>query len=121
MLPRHVFPLHAMGEIHVCPPHQVLFLFAISDRCHRSFISLNFACLLSIEAKMSTQVLMMSCIMSFHCVLWVTYLPYLVLSLCAIGDLCCHSFISLNFLGLLSIEARISTQLLMMSHVRMRL
>ncbi len=37
--------------------------------------------------------------------------PYLVLSLCAIDDICHRSFISLNFMDLLSIEARISTQL----------
>ncbi len=42
-------------------------------------------------------------------------LPYLVLSLCVIGDICCRSFISLNFVSLFSIETRSSTQLLMMS------
>ncbi len=43
-------------------------------------------------------------------------LPYLVLSLCAIGDIYRHSFISLNFMVLLSIEATLSTQFSMMSH-----
>ncbi len=42
-------------------------------------------------------------------------LPYLMLSLCAIGDICCLSFIGLNFAGLFRIEARISTQLCMTS------
>ncbi len=42
--------------------------------------------------------------------------PYLVLSLCAMGNICRHSIISFNFGDLLSIEARISTQFLMMSH-----
>ncbi len=41
---------------------------------------------------------------------------YLVLSPYVIGNICRRSFISLNFAGLLLVEARISTQLLMMSH-----
>ncbi len=41
---------------------------------------------------------------------------YIVLSLCAIGDILCYlSFISLNFAGLLSRVAGISTQFSMMS------
>ncbi len=37
--------------------------------------------------------------------------PYRVLSLCATGDICCRSYISLNFAGLLSIVVRISRPL----------
>ncbi len=37
---------------------------------------------------------------------WRHILPFLVLSLCAIGDIFRHSFISLNFAGLFSIETR---------------
>ncbi len=40
---------------------------------------------------------------------------YCMLSLCAIGNISCHSFIILNFAGLLSIVVGISTQLSMMS------
>ncbi len=43
-------------------------------------------------------------------------LLYLVLSVCAINDICHHSFISLNFLRLLSIVAGISTRFSMTSH-----
>ncbi len=38
-----------------------------------------------------------------------------MLSPCAISDICCHSFISLNFTGLFSTAAMISTQLSVMS------
>ncbi len=42
--------------------------------------------------------------------------PYHVLSTCAISDKCCHSFINLNFVGLLRRVAEISTQFSMMPH-----
>ncbi len=64
------------------------------------------------SCRLTFSVLSATHVTSIQCVLWVTY----VAIPCAIGDLWSRSFISLNFAGLFSIEARISTHLLMMSH-----
>ncbi len=52
---------------------------------------------------------------SFYCVLWVTYVAIPCTIPECYGDIGHRSFISLNFAGILSKVARISTQLLMMS------